>query len=138
MKKQTGIWIDGSKAIIVSLDKGKETILEIEAHIENKGHHQHEGDKGSFMGTHHINNEQKFNERRIQQTDAFLKNVINEVKGSDEIFVLGPSTFKTRLTSKMQAASGFTPRVTGLESSDYITLNQCVARVKEFFKSQEK
>ena len=35
MKRQTGIWIDSSKAIIVSLNGKKESITEIDSTIEN-------------------------------------------------------------------------------------------------------
>jgi len=36
MKKQTGIWIDTSKAIIVTFTDGKEHITEIESDIEKQ------------------------------------------------------------------------------------------------------
>jgi hypothetical protein len=47
MKKQTGIWIDSSKAIIVTLEKDKEEITEIQSDLENRVYHDKEGDKGS-------------------------------------------------------------------------------------------
>jgi hypothetical protein len=48
MKRQTGIWIDSSKAIIICLDGKKESITEIDSDIENKTHHHKEGNKGTF------------------------------------------------------------------------------------------
>jgi hypothetical protein len=36
MKKQTGIWIDSTKAIIVSLEDGKEAVTEIQSELENR------------------------------------------------------------------------------------------------------
>lgn len=62
MKKQTGIWIDSSKALIVKISGGKENIIEIKSDIENRIYQEKEGDKGSFMGSRHINNEKKFEE----------------------------------------------------------------------------
>ena len=49
MKKQAGIWIDSTKAIIVTLDAGKEYITEIQSELENRVYHDKEGDKGSFF-----------------------------------------------------------------------------------------
>jgi predicted methyltransferase len=48
MKKQTGIWIDSTKAIIVTLQDGKEAVSEIQSDLENRVYHDQEGDKGSF------------------------------------------------------------------------------------------
>ena len=49
MKKQAGIWIDSTKAIIITLDGGKEHITEIQSELENRVYHDKEGDKGSFF-----------------------------------------------------------------------------------------
>jgi hypothetical protein len=35
-EKQTGIWIDSTKAIIVSLEDGKEAVTEIQSELENR------------------------------------------------------------------------------------------------------
>ena len=135
MKKQTGIWIDSSKAIVISLKEGKETVHEIESEIENSVHHNHEGDKGSFMGSRHINNEKKFAERKKHQVDNFLDKVIDDVKGSDELFVMGPAEIKVKLRSKIEANHLIAPKLKGVETSERITLNQCVEKVKNFYKS---
>ena len=54
MKKQAGIWIDSTKAIIVTLDGKNESIKEIQSDLENRVYHDKEGDKGSFFGGQHI------------------------------------------------------------------------------------
>ena len=63
MKRQTGIWIDSSKAIIICLDGKKESITEIDSDIENKTHHHREGNKGTFNGSHHSTNETQIENR---------------------------------------------------------------------------
>jgi stalled ribosome rescue protein Dom34 len=132
-KKQTGIWIDGSKAIIIELNDGKEVISEIESEIENSVHHNKEGDKGSFMGAHHINNEKKFEERRKNQTEQYLNKVVAQVKHSDELFIMGPAEIKTKLRGKVESDRSLAPRLRAVETSEQMTMNQCVAKVKNFF-----
>ena len=134
MKTQTGIWIDGSKAIIISLVEDIETVLELPANIENRVHHRHEGDHGTFMGNHHINNEQKFEERKKHQTEFFLNKVMNEIGSSDEIYIMGPSEMKSHLKTKIEEDKHMHSKLKGVEAADHLTLNQCVARVKNFFK----
>jgi hypothetical protein len=134
MKKQTGIWIDGAKAIIVSLVEGKENIVEIKSNIENRIYHEKEGDKGSFMGNRHVNNEKSFEERKRHQTDDFLKNVVEQIKQDDELYLFGPAEIKFKLKTLMENNNQLLPKLKSIETTDSMTLNQVVAKVKDFYK----
>jgi hypothetical protein len=134
-KKLTGVWIDGKKAIIVSLSGKEENVSQIESAIENSHHHFHEGDPGTFMGNHHINHERKFNERKKHQTDQFIDQVFTAIRDSDELYIIGPSLFKNHLANRILNENGAAPRLRVLAASEYLTLNQCVGQVKNFFAS---
>ena len=135
MKRQTGIWIDSSKAIIVALDGHKEEkITEIDSDIENSVHHNKEGNKGTFSGGHHGNSEKKFDERKKQELDFFLKSVLSYVKKSDELYVFGPAETKIRLEQKMHDDNLIEPgKLKSVETADKMTLNEVVAKVKKFY-----
>lgn len=135
VKKQTGIWIDSSKAVIVTLSGGIENITEIKSDIENRIYHEKEGDKGSFMGSRHINNEKKFDERKKQQIDTFLKNVIEQIKKDDELYVFGPAEIKLKLKALIEDDHQLSSKLKSIESSDSMTHNQVVAKVKDFYKN---
>jgi hypothetical protein len=136
MKKQTGIWIDSTKAIIVTLNDGKEFICEIQSDMENKVYHDKEGDKGSFQGNQHINSDKTFDERRKHQMNNFLKNVISSVTESDELYLFGPAETKTKLQQKINndKATTIARKLKSVETSDNMTSNQIVAKVKKFYK----
>jgi hypothetical protein len=136
MKTQTGIWIDGSRALIIQLLDGRENIHELTSEIDNHVHHKQEGDKGTFMGEHHVNNERKLEERKNKQIDSYLGKVISEVKGTDELFVMGPSGMKIKLKTRIEKDAQLNARLKAVETTGQLTLNQCVARVKEFFKQE--
>jgi len=134
MKKQTGIWIDTSKAIIVTFTDGKEHITEIESDIENRIYHEKEGDKGAIMGSHHLNNERTFDERKEHQFDHFLKDVLSHIKESDELYVFGPSETKIKLKQKIDDGKTIPDnKLKSVETADSMTLNQVVAKVKKFY-----
>lgn len=97
MKRQTGIWIDTSKAIIVTLEGGKEHISEIDSEVENRVYHIKEGNKGTFSGGHHGNSETKFENREKEQMNYFLKAVLKEVRSADELMIFGPAEAKIKL-----------------------------------------
>ncbi|TDE31395.1 hypothetical protein E0I61_01470 [Flavobacterium ranwuense] len=136
MKRQTGIWIDTSKAIIVTLEGNKdEKISEIDSDVENRVYHDKEGDKGTFSGVHHGNNETKFENRKKEQMDFFIKEVLAYVKGADELFVFGPAEAKIRLEQKIQDEKLFANKLKAVETADKMTLNEIVAKVKKFYIS---
>lgn len=133
MKTLTGIWIDTSKAIIVTLIDGKEYTLEITSEIENSVHHNSEGNIGSFMGNTHVNNEKKFDEKIKNQTNDFLKNVINKIKDEDAFYVFGPAEMKTKLKNMIKNNNEIASKLKAVETADSMTLNQVIAKVKAFY-----
>lgn len=134
MKKQTGIWIDLSKAIIVTLEGENEKITEIESDVENRIYHVNEGNKGTFDGIHHSSSEKKFEERRKTEINHFLKDVLMQVYKSDELYIIGPSDTKLKLEQKiLQDRTINTNTIKLVETAGYMTPNQIVSKVKHFF-----
>ncbi len=133
MKKQTGIWIDSSKAIIVSMLGDMACTSEIESKIENRIYHEKEGDKGSFMGSRHINHEKKFEQRIKIETNRFLDAVVENIINASELYVFGPADMKQKLKYKIENNMELSNRLVGFESADKMTPNQIIAKVKHFF-----
>lgn len=135
MEKQVGIWIDSKKAIIVTLDGQKEEkITEIDSEIENSVYHNKEGDKGTFSVGHHSDSETKFDNRKKEQIDYFLKSVLFYVKGSDYLYLFGPGEIKKKLEQKIRDDKSLGKiNLKAVETSDSMTLNEIVAQVRDFY-----
>ena len=134
MKRQTGIWIDSSKAIIVSLNGKEESITEIDSTIENKSYPNREGNKGTFSGSHHSASETQLNNRKKEQTNYFMDSIIDYIKRSDELYVFGPASAKTELKKRIQTEKIIAPdKLKGVDTSDKLTINQIVAKVRNFY-----
>jgi hypothetical protein len=136
MKNQTGIWVDTSKAVIVTLNGAAEKITELKSDVENKIYHDKEGNKGTFSGIHHSTSENKFKERKNHDIDTFLKEIITKVKNTDEICIFGPAETKRKLEQKMIADKSFDSSKLKLvdTTSSNLTQKQIVAKVKAFYK----
>jgi len=135
-KKQTGVWIDSSQAIIITLFDGKENITEIKSGIENKVYHDDEGHKGTFSGSRHGFNEQKFNERSKNQLNSFLNNVLSQVKESDELFIFGPAETKTKLQDIIYHQKLIDiHKLKSVQTASKMPPNQILANVKNFYKN---
>lgn len=134
-KKQAGVWMDRSKAIIVTLYEGHESVKEFEAEIDNAVYHHGEGDKGSFMGDRHLNNERKFNEREKHQVSRFLDQVADHIRQCDELIVMGPSDMKYEFRSVLESDKQLAPKLKSVEPADKMTDRQLVALVRDYYKS---
>ena len=133
MKKQTGIWIDSSKAIIVKLEDKQEHVIEVNSEIENSVHHKVNGDTGNFTGSRHSNNEGKYDKKKKHQIDDFLNNVIKKIENDDEIYVIGPAEIKLKLRQSIQKDKQLALKLKTTETTAAMTKNQVLAKVKEFY-----
>lgn len=140
MEKQVGIWIDSKKAIIVTLDGQKEEkITEIDSEVENNVYHNKEGNKGTFSGSHHSDSETKFDNRKKEQIDYFLKSVMLYVKGSDYLYLFGPGEIKIKLEQRIHDDKTLGKiNLKAVETSDSMTLNEIVAQVKDFYNPLQR
>lgn len=135
MEKQVGIWIDSKKAIIVTLQGQKEEkITEIDSDVENSVYHNKEGDKGTFSRNHHGDSERKFDNRKKEELNYYLKSVINFIKKSDYLYLFGPGKTKIKLEQLIQDEKSLGKiNLKAVETTDNMTLNQIVAHVKDFY-----
>ncbi len=132
--KQTGIWIDTSKAIVVDLENGKEKVTELQSNVETKPKDDGEY-AGSFMGSQHISNENTIEEKQKHQLHDYFGEVMNHLKSSDEVFVFGPAEVKNKLANAIKENTLLNKvHLIGVETADSMTDNQVVAKVKEAFK----
>ena len=135
-KKQTGVWIDSFEAVIVTLFDGRENITEIKSDVENRIYHDDEGYKGTFSGDRHGNNEAKFNERKKNQLDHFLTDVMSQVKESDELYIFGPAETKSKLEEKIYHEKSIDAHILkSVEPASKMSSNQILATVKDFYKN---
>ena len=140
MEKQVGIWIDSKKAIIVTLNGNKEEkITEIDSEVENSVYHNKEGNKGTFSGTHHSDSETKFDNRKKEELNYYLKAVMNYVKGSDYLYIFGPAETKIKLEQKISEEKSLGKiNLKAVETADNMTLNEIVAQVKDFYNPLQR
>jgi hypothetical protein len=117
MKNNLGIWIDGTKAVIVNL--ANDSVTEVLANIDSKTNHPSDKEVGNFLGAgHHNADEKTYEERKRNQTQAYLNNVMAKLKNADGIYVSDK-----KLATVLKA----------VDSADKMTENQIVAAVKKQF-----
>lgn len=140
MKRSTGIWLDSSKAVIVTLKGESIRTTEIKSNLENSIYHKKQGDKGNFSGVHHNQNENKFEKRKKQEVNLYLNEIIELIKNTDEWYIFGPAEAKKKLESKILEDKTLDySKLKCIENAEsYLSVNQVIAKVKVFFNGSKK
>lgn len=132
MKKQVGIWIDNSKAQIVTIQDGNESLKIIESDVENT---HPKGGSGSSTpwGPQDAISESKVMERKKQQFKKFYTDIIDQISSSNQVYIIGPAEAKKGLKKALEESTLTQPKIVGFEASDKMTKNQLKARVRKFY-----
>jgi stalled ribosome rescue protein Dom34 len=134
MKKQTGIWLDKEKAIIINLSEGNHTIKIIGSDFSGRERFEGEGKEYGRFGGQFLSMENKKENRTKKQIADYLKEIITTIKNDDEIVIFGPAEMKTTLEKKILEDHQLKEKLVGVKTADSMTENQLVAWVKEYFQ----
>jgi hypothetical protein len=137
MIRQTGIWIDKSKAIIISIAGGKSEIKEINSEIETRVRFQGETKQFGRFGNQYLSDQEKKEHRLLEQRKKFLAYVLEQIKISDQVVLFGPAEMKMELKKEMTKNHELSDKLAGVVSTDNMTNNQLVAWVKNYFNSKK-
>lgn len=136
MNKQTGMWIDHSRAFICKLTDKGETIQSIFSNVEK--HRSRAGDlplQGPFEAL-------KVPESDSQQKsytgylNIYYDEVIDFLSDSEEIIIIGPGEAKGEFKKRLEIKNPDN-RIVGFETVDNMTDNQIVAKIKTLFKNMQ-
>lgn len=119
MKKNVGIWIDHSKAIIVFINGEEHEIKEIASETKHHPHSQVVADDiRQSVETEYLN--------------RFYEEVIATIKDAKSILIFGPGEAKGELRKRLEN-DNFGERIVGIESADKMTEPQIVSQVRSCF-----
>jgi hypothetical protein len=130
--KNTGIWLDKEKALIIKLNNDKEDFVTIESNIE---HYSIKSNKDAG-GPNEKASDSKFMEREKNQFKEFFESIIPEINDSDALVIYGPAETYLKFRKELQENHNtLNARVKGAYKADSMTKNQTIALVKDFFKT---
>jgi hypothetical protein len=136
--KQTGIWIDGNKAIIVNFSKGEASATEILSDLEGVFFRDGQPIKTNFSGGNNDSHEKRLEERKKNMTRKFLKAVCDQVQHRDELYIIGPGEMRGRLSKFMETEYKiFRDKIKAVESSNLRRDSQIISKMKSFFQIEE-
>ena len=124
MKRNVGLWIDHTKAVIFSLaDEGAE-IKRISSELERDVR---------YSGGEQKESAEKHKDKRLT---GYLKNYYDEVLSyicnAESILIFGPGEAKSELKKRLENEK-LHKNIVGMETTDKMTDNQIVAKVRQYF-----
>ena len=131
--KNTGIWLDKEKALIVTLENENETFTTIKSQIED---YRAVGGSGTKFkgGPQDVIQDSKFLEREKHQFKAYFKNIVAEIKDPDALVIFGPAETSEKFKKEIHKNyNHLNSKVKGVKKVDSMTNNQVKAWVKYFF-----
>ncbi len=134
---QTGIWIDGKKAVIVFNEEHNPHVKIIHSLIEGRIRIPGEKKWYTRFAGQFLNFEKKKKNRREMEIRAYLKKVTNEIKQTEEIVLFGPAGMKRELEKAIRQSGPGYPKIKGVETTDSMTENQIFAWVKKYYREKK-
>lgn len=135
MTTRAGIWIDQRDAILVQLSDADraETVTHFRSEAEKQARRSGDRTTGAFEPLNveaDDTRDRKFTADLAQYFDAIATQLTN----IDQLLIVGPGEAKVHFRKHLE--SGYrSPQSVAVETTDRLTDNQVVAKVKDFFKS---
>jgi stalled ribosome rescue protein Dom34 len=136
MALNAGLWIDHREARIVMIpDSGEAAIRRLESNVEK--HVRSTGGSRSSCpyGPQDVAAGDVQERRLANHLNAFYKEVIEHLRDVDAIYLFGPGEAKTEFQKQIKNKK-FRERIVAVETSDKMTDNQLVAKVRKYFNEK--
>ena len=134
--KNIGIWLDKEKALVVTVENGKEKFVTIPSNIE---HFHVGGGSGTRFkgGPQDVVQDSKYLEKEKHQFKTYFKNIVSEIKDADAIAIFGPAQSNEKFEKELsENYSDLKAKIKGVEKADSMTDNQFTALVRDFFSNK--
>lgn len=123
------VWIDHTEAHImhISPDDVESSVVR-PAKPHQKLHHKRGMDRGGTVGS-----------GRSPEDQSFYHEVVEALKGAQEILVVGPANAKLNLIKHIQSHDQqMTDKVIGVETADHPTDGQLIAYARKYFTAADR
>jgi hypothetical protein len=134
METLVGVFLDHEKAVIIELVGKSTRMRRVESGVEKKIKLTGGAKSDVPRGPMDIADDRKTERRRNQQLQRYYKDLAHRLSIGDRIFLFGPGPAKQELHKVLSDIPELKQRIIGIESSDKLTENQIVAKVRTAFK----
>jgi hypothetical protein len=135
--KQTGVWLDKDRALIVTIENSEENLKIIPSNIEH--YHVYGGSGTRFKGgPQDVVQDSKYLEREKHQLKAYFKEIVSTISNTDALLIFGPAETFEKFEKELNLNyKDLSTKIKAVKKADSMTNNQVISRVRKFFKSKD-
>ncbi len=133
MKREVGLWIDHTKAIIVTYMGEKEETIQIRSNIEKHVHFSGGSRLRPLYGTSNISGESNPDQSFSDFLSPYYDGVVSLLRHADSIWIFGPGEAKGELEKRLQRDQ-LDSHIVGIETVAKMTDSQIAAKVRLHFQ----
>lgn len=131
--KNVGVWVDNREAVIITLSGGQIQEQVYYSGIDPRPRFEGEVSlkkKRSLKGFDFESSQKRHLQERQKE---YHKLLAQKLQGATALYLLGPADARIKLEKVLNNTTPFKGRILASEACDYITRNQIIERVRNFF-----
>lgn len=133
MKRQVGLWIDHTKAIIVTVSGETEETRHIRSNIEKHVRFSGGSSASPLYGTCSISGEGDQEGKFASYLNTYYDGVISLIRHADSIWIFGPGEAKAELEQHLVQGQ-LNGQIVGIETVEKMTDRQIAVKVRQHFQ----
>ena len=132
MKKEVGLWIDHSKAVIVTIENEVVVTRELRSNVEKHVRFS-SGARSKVAKNIQGSTAEDVRDRQFgEHLGRYYEGVISLIRGADALWIIGPGEARVELEKRLKS-EGLGGKIEGIETVDKLTDAQIAARVRQHF-----
>ena len=133
MTKQTGLWIDHKRAVILTLNGRNESLQVVESGVGR--HISYRGVNRSRMpySTQYQKGDDQLDNQFNGHLNKYYEKVLVQLRDADAVWIFGPGEAKSELEKRLTRRRSQV-QIDGVESADKMTDRQIAAKVRRHFQ----
>lgn len=135
MKREVGLWIDHTKAIIITVTGDQEETRQIRSNIEKHVHFLGGSDAIPLYGICSISGKGKQDTKFTSYLNTYYDGVVSLMRHADSIWIFGPGEAKGELEKHLQC-DPLHRYIVGIETVDTMTDRQIRAKVRQHYQKE--
>lgn len=136
MKREVGLWIDHTKAVIVTIVGEKDETRCVNSNIGKYVHFSGGSHASPLYGICDISGKGKQDRAFKSFLSTYYEDVLSLIRYADSVWIFGPGAAKGELEQHLQHSLP-NGRIVGIESIGKMTDRQIVAKVRQHYQSDQ-
>jgi hypothetical protein len=132
MKREIGLWVDHSRAVIVTVENEVEVTREIRSNIEKYVQIPKRTRSKTAKPSQASTPEDTQNGRMGDHLGGFYDGIISFLRKADSIYIFGPGEAKVELEDRLKRVE-LGERIVGIETVKKMTNPQITAKVRDHY-----